>query len=143
MIRPGFKQPQILAFSLWPLAFSLHAATLTIQTNRLGPTPSLVAYNSGHFVPGSNTRDWWHYSGVNGARVFISPGIVEPSDDIPGRGDGVTDQASFLSRKAALSANPLDTNYINWPYLAGGFNAVTQHGSNLLQVNGACADLRS
>src|SRR6187402_1220569 len=93
----------------------LSAATLTIQTNLLGITPSLLAYNSGHFWPESNTRDWWRYSGVSGARVFITPANIEPSDDIPGN-DGVTDQVSFLSRRAALRGNPLSTQYINWPY---------------------------
>src|SRR4051794_22187827 len=118
------------------------AATITIQTNLLGITPSLLAYNSGHFVPGSNTRDWWHYSGVSGARVFISPGVIEPGDDIAGRGDGVTDQATFLGRKAALRSNPLNTNYINWPYFTNNFNTTDQHGSNLLNPNGTCSDLR-
>src|SRR5262245_61414258 len=78
------------------------ASTLTLQTNKLGPTPDILAYNCGHFVPGSNTRDWWRYSGTTGARLFITASIIEPSDDIAGRGDGVTNQTSFVSRKAAL-----------------------------------------
>ncbi|HSU57396.1 MAG TPA: DNRLRE domain-containing protein, partial [Candidatus Dormibacteraeota bacterium] len=118
------------------------AGTVTVQTNILGPTPSILAYNAGHFVPGSNTRDWWRYSGTTGARVFITPDLIEPSDDIPGRGDGVTDQASFLSRRAALRANPLDTNYINWPYFTNNFGLTQQHGSNLLNPNDACTELR-
>src|SRR5207249_344710 len=31
------------------------AATLTAQNVKLGTTPALLGYNSGHFVPGSNT----------------------------------------------------------------------------------------
>src|SRR5437773_10110172 len=85
--------------AVFGLAADLQAATVTVQTNRLGSTPSLLAYNSGHFVPGSNTRDWWRYSGVSGARVFITPSQIEPSDDIPGWGDGVTDQTSVLNRE--------------------------------------------
>ena len=73
----------LFCFLLFPPA--LMAVTLTVQTNRIGVTPSLLAYNSGHFVPGSNTRDWWRYSAVTGARVFLSPGIIEPGDDIAGR----------------------------------------------------------
>src|SRR6476620_1060420 len=73
-----------------------YAATITMQTNVIGVTPSIIAYNSGHFYPGSNTRDWWRYSGVNGARVFITASIIEPGDDISGRGDGVTDQNGFV-----------------------------------------------
>ena len=34
------------------------SATLTVQTNRLGPTPEILGYNSGHFFPGSNTREF-------------------------------------------------------------------------------------
>ena len=71
------------------------AATLTIQTNVLGFTPEIIAYNSGHFYPGSNTRDWWRYAGVSGARVFLSPSEIEPSDDLAPVGDGVSSQASF------------------------------------------------
>ena len=100
---------------------ALTAATLTVQTNKLGVTPTLIAYNSGHFYPGSNTRDWWHYSGVSGARVFLTASLIEPGDDIPGRGDGVTDQATFLSRKAALRADPLNPSYINWPYFTNNY----------------------
>src|SRR5690242_9198766 len=122
---------------------SLNAATVTVQTNRLGSTPSSLAYNAGHFVPGSNTKDWWRYSGTSGARVFITPSLIEPGDDISGRGDGVTDQASFLSRRAALRADPLNTNYINWPYFTNNYGQTLQHGSNLLNVNEACSSLRA
>src|SRR3954469_12873411 len=118
------------------------AGTVTVQNNILGPTPSILAYNAGHFAPGSNTRDWWRYSGTTGARVFITPDLIEPGDDIAGHGDGVTNQASFLSRRAALRANPLDTNYINWPYFTNNFRLTAQHGSNLINPNDACAELR-
>src|SRR5437588_12799053 len=53
-------------------------ATITVTTNRIGLTPSIVGYNAGHFAPGSNTKDWWRYSGTTGARVFISPDNIEP-----------------------------------------------------------------
>src|SRR5262245_34304933 len=92
------------------------AATITLTTNKLGATPEILGYNSGHFYPGSNTRDWWHYSLVNGARFFVAPSEIEASDDLTGRGDGVNDQATFLSRKVLLRADPLNTSYINWPY---------------------------
>ncbi len=121
---------------------ALPAATITLQSSVLGPTPASLAYNAGHFAPGSNTKDWWHYAAVTGARVFISPSLIEPSDDIGGWGDGVTDQASFLSRRAALRANPLNTNYINWPYLTNRFGLTLQHGANILRPNYACGELQ-
>ncbi len=145
MIRPSLMSIPfrfLLVCLLVAVAINCQAATLTGQTNRLGVTPTILAYNSGHFHPGSNTRDWWHYSGVNGARVFITASIIEPSDDIAGRGDGVNDQTSFIARKIALRANPLSTNYINWPYLLNGFASVDMHGANILSVNYACSELR-
>ena len=94
---------------------SLEAGTLTVEdTRRLG-NPDILGYNMSHFVPGTNAHDFWRYSGVNGARMFLSPNTIEPQDDIPGVGDGVTDQASFLARRAALRADPLNTDFIDWP----------------------------
>ncbi len=131
-----------MLLSLLTPAPRLAAATLTVRTDILGSTPGLLAYNSGHFVPGSNTRDWWRYAGVSGARVFLTAGVIEASDDIAGWGDGVTDQASFLSRRAALRADPLNPNYINWPYLTNRYRLTQQHGSNILEPYYTCSSLR-
>ena len=116
--------------------------TVTIQTNRLGGTPDIIGYNSAHFYPGGNTREWWRYSGVSGARVFLSPSEIETADDLPGRGDGVTNQAGFLARKTALRADPLNTNFINWPYWSGRYETNTPGGGNKVRVNFAFAQLR-
>ena len=102
------------ALTLGGIALVAPAATLTLTPNVLGPTPEILAYNSGHFITASNTKDWWRYSGVNGARVFLAPSEIEPSDDLAPVGDGVTDAGSFLARKAALRADPLNPAYINW-----------------------------
>ena len=118
------------------------AATITVQTNILGPTPEIIAYNSGHFYPGSNTRDWWRYAGVNGARFFISPSSIEPADDLAPVGDGVTNQAGFISRKAALRVNPLNTNYINWPYFTNHFDTTDLYPANHIKVDYALGELR-
>ncbi len=140
-----FYLPRRIVVLFWAFLFfttTLPAATLTVSINKLGATPELIAYNSGHFAPLSNTEDWWHYAGVGGARVFLTASVIEPNDDLPARGDGVTNQASFVSRKAALRINPLDTNYINWPYLIPQFGVTALHGSNLLNVDHACTKLR-
>ena len=94
------------------------AGTVTLQTSSPGSTPSLLGYNSGHFFTNSNTKEWWRYSGVTGARIFISPSTIELSDDIAPVGDGVTDQNSFVARKAALRADPFNPAYINWSYFS-------------------------
>ena len=83
----------------------LSAGTLTVRDVNLGPTPNLLAYNAGHFHPGSNTKEWWRYAGVSGARVFLTATLIEPEDDIPGRGDGVTNQPR--SSRAARRCAPI------------------------------------
>jgi hypothetical protein len=113
-----------------------------VQTNVLGPTPGLLAYNCGHFFPGSNTRDWWRYAGVRGARMFISPSTIEATDDLPPVGDGVTNQASFLARRAALRADPLNLNYINWSYFSNRFETKDLYPNNHIRVNYALDELR-
>ncbi|MEX0643428.1 MAG: hypothetical protein WD468_12040, partial [Pirellulales bacterium] len=105
------------------------AINVTVSADVAGKTPEIVGYNCGHFMPGSNTADWWRYSGVNGARVWPSPGIVEHSDDLAPWGDGVDSQAAFEARRAALRANPLCTKYINWPYIEDRYqNSPTRGG---------------
>src|SRR4051812_31495581 len=65
------------------------AVDVTASATLAGKTPQTVGYNSGHFMPGSNTADWWRFSGVNGARIFSTPRTVEASDDLSPWGDGV------------------------------------------------------
>jgi VCBS repeat-containing protein len=115
-----------------------------MQTNVIGITPEILAYNSGHFYTNSNTRDWWRYAGVNGARVFVSPSDIEASDDLAPVGDGVTDQASFVARKAALRADPLNPAYINWSYFSNRYETVDlgASGNNHLKVNYAFREMR-
>src|SRR4029079_12060146 len=99
-------------------AVDASAVMVTISNTRSGSTPEIVGYNSGHFMPGSNTADWWRYSGVNGARVWYTPSIVDKNDDNGVWGDGVTSQDSFIARRTNLrtGGNPLNSAYINWNY---------------------------
>ncbi|MDB6125497.1 MAG: hypothetical protein JWQ71_4490 [Pedosphaera sp.] len=122
--------------------FRVHAAILTVKTNKIGTTPDVLAYNSGHFYQGSNTKDWWHYSGVGGVRFFVAPTEIEATDDIAGRGDGVVTQTDFVNRRAALRVNPLNTSYINWPYFTNRYATHTL-GGNVFQVNYAFGQARA
>ncbi len=122
--------------------FPVQAATLTVKTNKLGSTPDILAYNSGHFYPGSNTKDWWHYSGVRGVRFFVAPNDIEATDDIAGNGDGVLTQTDFVNRKNALRVDPLNPNYINWPYFTNRYETHTFSG-NIFKVNYAFSQARS
>jgi hypothetical protein len=117
------------------------AVTVTVGAGLAGKTPEIVGYNSGHFMPGSNTADWWRYSGVNGARVWPTPTVVEASDDIAPWGDGVTSQATFESRRTALRANPLSTSFINWPYIEGRYQNNPTSGSNIINLKYAFGQL--
>ena len=123
-------------------ALSADAATLTVQTNQLGSTPNLLGYNAGHFYPGSNTREWWRYAGVTGARVFISPSNIEPSDDVAPVGDGVTSQATFLARRAAIRTNQFNAAYINWSVFNNNYQNNDLAGNNHIKVNFALGEMR-
>lgn len=139
--------PALVACALGVLcpAIPAIAATLTVHTNVLGPTPTLLAYNAGHFFPGGNTADWWRYAGVTGARVFLSPADIEAADDLAPVGDGVTGQEAFLARRAALRADPLNPAFINWSYFSNRYETVdlgAGGGKNHIRINYAFGELR-
>lgn len=119
------------------------AVNVTPSATIAGQTPEIVGYNSGHFMANSNTADWWRYSGVNGARIFSTPKTVEFSDDIAPWGDGVSSQASFLTRRTNLRANPLSTTYINWPYIEGRYQNNPTSGSNNINLKYAFGQLHA
>jgi hypothetical protein len=123
-----------------PLA---RAVTVTVGAGANGATPEIVGYNSGHFMPSSNTADWWRYSGVNGARVWPTPTTVEGSDDGGGWGDGVTSEAAFLTRRNNLRNDPLSTTYINWPHFESRYQNNPTTGANIINLNFAFGQLRA
>src|SRR3954453_4599564 len=75
------------------------AVNITASGTIAGQTPEIVGYNSGHFMPNSNTADWWRFSGVNAARIFSTPTVAEASDDLAPWGDGVSPQSTFVPRR--------------------------------------------
>jgi hypothetical protein len=85
------------------------AGTLTVQAKKTGNTPAIMGYNLGTFMPGSNTPDWWRYSGVNSARMFLGPSNFSTMSS-----NNVATQSAFLSARTALRANPLSSTYYNW-----------------------------
>ncbi|MEP6662763.1 MAG: Ig-like domain-containing protein [Verrucomicrobiota bacterium] len=141
-VRLFFSYIFFLSAMIGSSFYQTHGATLTVKTNKLGTTPEVLAYNSGHFYPGSNTKDWWHYSGVGGVRFFVAPNDIEATDDIAGRGDGVITQADFVNRRAALRANPLSPTYINWSYFTNRYETHTFSG-NIFRVNYAFSQERA
>ena len=128
-------------------AAAVHAETLTVLNTEAGTTPARLGYNLGHFMPGSNAADWFRYSGVDAARVFISVSDIEPLDDLAPVGDGVTTEASFFSRRALLRANGasraavLNADYVNWAAFAARYDA-TATGNNRLKISYSLGVLR-
>ncbi len=117
--------------------------TVTVSAKVVGETPEIIGYNAGHYYPGSNTTSWWRWSGVNGVRMFISPKTIEPKtmDDIPGWGDGVNSQASFIARRKALRADPTNPKYINHKHFQDRFNNATLSG-NIIRTAYALSQLK-
>jgi hypothetical protein len=105
------------------------AALITVTDSPIGTTPDVLAYNLAHFFPGSNAADWWRYSRVSGARLFLAPSHFNVAGTVRPGEQAVVDQASFLERRAALRADPLNTDFINWPIVEGRFN-VALTGNN-------------
>lgn len=121
-------------FALLAIIATAHAGTVTVQSNILGPTPTIIGYNSGHFWPGANTIDWWRYSGVSGGRIFVSPSAIEPSGRFPAIASTVTNAASFNNLKAAVRANPWSSAYLNWSYVTNQYNTSMLIGSDEVNV---------
>lgn len=110
----------------------LQGATLRVLNNYSGESPRVIAYNMAHFYPGSNLTGWWKYSGVSGARIFLSASHFEVSaTDRPGD-QTVVDQASFLARRDALRADPLNTDIINWEAIGERFNRVLNSNNKIV-----------
>lgn len=91
-------------------------AEIVATAEVIGKTPDSVGYNCGHFLPDSNTASWWRYSGVNAARIWAPPSIVEGKDDNDVWGDGVASLADFQRRRRELREKPLDPEFINWDH---------------------------
>ncbi|MBA4105965.1 MAG: hypothetical protein C0485_09420 [Pirellula sp.] len=118
----------------------LRAADVTVFGVVAGRTPETIGYNSAHFMPGSNAAAWWKYSGVNGARVWATPSIVEGNDDNALFGDGVGSQQQFLDRRATLRSDPLNAAYVNWPYFENRY-ANNPTSGNIINLKYAFGEL--
>jgi hypothetical protein len=97
------------------------AQTVTVHSNVVGETPSVIGLNSGNYLSGANTATFWRWTGVNGARIFTSAPNIEQDDDIPGQGDGVNSEFSFIFRRLAVRANPTNPNNINFAEFEDGY----------------------
>lgn len=129
------------------MGLSAPAANLTVSNSVIGTTPSSLGYNLGHFMAGSNAADWFRYSGADAARIFISVADIEPTDDLPPTGDGVSTESGFFARRNLLRANasspgePLNPAYVNWATFTAN-QAITTSGSNKIRLDVALTYFR-
>jgi len=87
--------------------------SITVTTESEGTTPSLLGYNLGHFMTSGDAADWFRYSGVKGARVFLGASDIQDSTS-PGR-TKVNNLVTFNSTVAsARSVGRSSSTYINW-----------------------------
>lgn len=139
----GFSVPtpitRLLILCLLTSTFA-SAAVLTVQNQVAGPTPQVMAYNLGHFQPGSNTADWWRYSRVSGGRIFLAPSHFNVTGSARPGEDAVVDQATFLARREAVRADPLNLDHINWPLIETRFNTNLQ-GNNRIRPRYALEEI--
>lgn len=123
-------------------------ASITVSPTVIGTTPAVLGYNTAHAMAGSNAADWWRYSGVRAARVFVSASDIEATDDISGTGDGVNSQSTFDQRRAAVRANAanpvasLDNQYVSWSRFTAAYAQVAS-GNNRFAVATWFPQLRS
>ena len=118
-VKSGIVYGSLLIAILF--AQSSFGQTVTVNSEVVGTTPSVIGLNSGNYIPGANTLSYWRWSGVNGARIFTSAPNIEQNDDIPGNGDGVDSEDSFIARRLLVRANPTDPTLINFAEFENGY----------------------
>jgi autotransporter-associated beta strand protein len=115
------------------------AQFVTLSPQAIGPTPSVLGFNSGHFLPGSNTGSWWKFADVNGSRIFSSPSYLTPGTSTYFRSESTSSltaatQAQFITQRAALRASGTATTYIRWDRITPLYTTGTVSGNNAIQL---------
>ena len=123
-------------------AADLPGQTVTLSGSVIGSTPSVLGYNSGHFLPGSNVASWWKYAGVNGSRIFSSPAYATPGTSTYFRSESTlslsaTSQAQFITQRDALRASGTATTFVRWDRIVPLYTTGTTDGNNSIQLKTA------
>ncbi|MCX8496326.1 MAG: immunoglobulin domain-containing protein [Akkermansiaceae bacterium] len=112
--------------------------SITVTSAIEGTTPDALGYNLGHFMITGDAPDWFRYSGVKAARVFISASEIQGSTS-PGK-TKVTSLASLnnnISSTRALGTS--NSTYIKWSDF--NYNYVSTNGSNTINYKDAFGTL--
>ena len=137
-----------LCASLVVAPLGAHGQTVTLSSSAVGSTPSVLGYNSGHFLPGSNAASWWKYSGVNGSRIFSSPSYMTPGSSTYFRSESTlslsaTTQAQFVTQRDALRASGTATTFVRWDRIVPLYTTGTTDGNNSIQLKTAEDSMKS
>ncbi|MFM6127275.1 MAG: putative Ig domain-containing protein, partial [Sphaerospermopsis kisseleviana] len=113
---------------------------ITFSNTATGTTPDLLGYNLAHFTDTGNAMDWFRYSGVKGARVFISASELQ-SQTSKGR-TNVTSETTFWSTISnARNAGPGSSTYIRWSDF--NYDYTSTSGANDITYKYAFTQLRN
>ncbi|MBQ0895723.1 hypothetical protein KBX37_21930 [Micromonospora sp. U56] len=100
-----------------------------------------MGYNTGHFMPGSNTSAWLEYSRVNAVRFFARFEDWCPDEAFdPGAGISAIDD--FDAAKEELRRSPEDNRFLDWELLHEVFEHHVYSNTNFYRLNYQLAELR-
>ena len=114
--------------------------SITVSNVVVGTTPSLLGYNLGHFTDKGNGFDWFRYSGVKGARVFMSASELQ-SQTSPGRTVVTSESAFWDTISKARSLGTSRGTYIRWTDF--NYDYTSTSGNNDITFKYAFTQLRS
>ncbi|KAB1913178.1 DUF2125 domain-containing protein [Micromonospora sp. AMSO31t] len=115
--------------------------SVVVSTAPAGRGMPLVGYNTGHFMPGSNTSAWLAYSRVNAVRFFASFEDWCP-DEAFDPGAGIADIDAFDVAKDELRRSPEQNRFLDWALLREVFEHHVYSSTNFYRLNHQLAELK-
>jgi hypothetical protein len=115
--------------------------SVVVSRTPAGRGMPLVGYNTGHFMPGSNTSAWLEYARVNAVRFFASFEDWCP-DEAFDPGAGVSGIDAFDAAKDELRLSPEDNRFLNWDLLRDVFEHHVYSNTNFYRLNYQLAELK-
>ncbi|WP_042454128.1 lamin tail domain-containing protein [Neobacillus dielmonensis] len=117
-----------------------YAVHVTVKNQVTGKSPELVGLVQGHYMPGTNTKQWVEYSGINAMRVWTRTNNYTSIEDV-NQDDSVTTLAAFEAKKSQLRANPEGSNFIKWDNLDYRFKNTVDTETNNFVLDPMLKDL--
>ncbi|MFM6172551.1 MAG: immunoglobulin domain-containing protein, partial [Sphaerospermopsis kisseleviana] len=114
--------------------------SITVASSVVGTTPALLGYNLGHFTDKGDGFDWFRYSGVKGARVFMSASELQ-SQTSPGRAVVTSEAAFWDTINKTRSLGTSKSTYIRWSDF--NYDYTSTSGNNDITFKYAFTQLKS